>query len=124
MSESQKQQDPRRILAYFFILADGHCHGAARIAATMLLNFYNGHRFQFDLTDLRLLDERHLTMALTLMRFDAQLSREVHEHLNHMYSRTDFGPRFEHLAHKWSLKGKCLKSHLSKVPPVTLADPF
>lgn len=124
MSEAAKEQDPRRILAYFFTLADGHCHGAARIAAALLLNLYNGHRFQFDLTDLRLLDERHLAMALALMRFDAHLTREVHEHLNAMYGRTDFGPRFEHLAHRWNLKGKCAKRHLSKVPPITLANPL
>ena len=124
MSEVNKEQDPRRILAYFYILADGHCHSGARIAATILLSLYNGHRFQLDLTDLRMLDERHLNMALTLMRFDARISQEVHEHLNAMYGRTDFGPRFEHLAHRWGMKGKCAKRQLSKVPPLTLADPF
>ncbi|MDH1253060.1 hypothetical protein N5C67_10385 [Comamonas thiooxydans] len=118
------EHDPLRVLAYFFILADGHSHGAARAAAGVLLSFYNGYRFQFDLTDLRVLDERHLQMALVLMKFDALIRREVHEHLNLMYGRTDFGMRFEHIAHKWRMKGKCKRDHLNPVERIALADPF
>lgn len=124
MSEAAKEQDPRHIIAYFFILADGHCHSGARVAAAILLTLYNGNRFQFDLTDLRLLDERHLTMALTLMRFDARISREVHIHLNELYGRTDFGPRLEHIAHKWRMKGKCKRDQLTPVQPLTFQSPF
>ena len=115
---------PKKALAYFFYLAEGHCHSAARVAAKLLLNCYNGHRFQFDVTDLRLLDDKHLDMALQLMRFDAHLTREVHDHLNAMYHRTDFGERFEHLAHKWGLKGKCRKASLRPVEPVIFTNPL
>ena len=115
---------PRNALAYFFYLAEGHCHSAAKVAARLLLNCYNGHRFNFDVTDLRLLDEMHLDMALQIMRMDAHCTREVHDHLNDMYGRTDFGSRFEHLAWKFALKGKCKKDWLSAVEPVTFANPL
>lgn len=115
---------PQRALAYFFYLASCHCHSAAKVAARLLLSCYNGHRFEFDITDLRLLDDQHLDMALQIMRFDARLTREVHDHLNDMYHRTDFGERFEHLAHKWSLKGKCKKSNLCQLEWVTFTNPL
>ena len=31
---------------------------------------------------------------------------------------TDFGPRFEHMAHRWNLKGKCKKAWLVPVDAV------
>lgn len=115
---------PRRALAYFFYLAEGHSHGAARVAARLLLNCYNGHRFSFDVTDLRLLDGKHLDMALQIMRMDAHCTREVHDRLNDMYGRTDFGPRFEQLAWTWGIKGKCKKDWLAPVEPVTFPNPL
>lgn len=115
---------PQRALAYFFYLAHGHCHRAAKTAARLLLSCYNGHRFEFDITDLRLLDEQHLDMALQIMRLDAGIQREVHDHLNAMYGRTDFGPRFEHLAWKFGLKGKTKKDWLTPVEPVTFTNPL
>jgi len=115
---------PERALAYFFHLAHDHCHSAAKVAARLLLSCYNGHRFQFDVTDLRLLDQSHLDMALQIMRMDAHCTREVHDRLNDMYGRTDFGPRFEHLAHKFGLKGKCKKDWLTAVEPVTFPNPL
>ena len=114
----------QRALAYFFYLAQDHCHSGARVAARLLLNCYNGHRFTFDLTDLRLLDAQHLDMALQIMRMDAHCTREVHDHLNDMYGRTDFGPRFEHLAWKFGLKGKTKKDWLTPVEPITFANPL
>ena len=114
----------QRALAYFFYLAQGHCHSSARVAARLLLNCYNGHRFNFDVTDLRLLDAQHLDMTLQIMRMDAHCTREVHDHLNDMYGRTDFGPRFEHLAWKFGLKGKTKKDWLTTVEPVTFTNPL
>lgn len=110
--------DPIEALAHFFIMASEHSHSGARVAARMLLGLYNGDRFPFDLTDLRLLDGANLKRALALLEFDARPRMEVHVWLNHMYGRTDFGARFEHLAHSWNLKGKCKKAYLDKVPAV------
>lgn len=124
MSDTANTITPQRALAYFFYLAHEHCHGAARVAARLLLSCYNGHRFEFDITDLRLLDEQHLDMALQIMRHDAHIRSEVHEQLNAMYGRTDFGPRFEQLAWTWRLKGKCKKEWLSAVEPLTFPNPL
>ena len=112
--------DPIEALVYFFNLACNQDHSGARVAACLLLGLYNGHRFAFDLNELRRLDGENLTRALALVRSDARPSMEVHELLNRMYGRTDFGERFEHLAHRWNLKGKCKKANLCKVPAVRL----
>lgn len=110
--------DPIEALTHFFILATTETHSGARVAARLLLGLYNGDRFEFDLTDLRLLDTSNLKRALALMEFDATPRMEVHEWLNRIYGRTDFGARFEHMAHRWALKGKGNKAHLDKVPAV------
>ena len=110
--------DPIEALTHFFILASKQDHSAARVAACLLLGLYNGDRFQFDLTELRRLDEANLKRALALMEFDARPRMGVHEWLNGIYGRTDFGARFEHLAHRWNLKGKCKKAWLSPVEAV------
>lgn len=110
--------DPIEALAHFFIMASEHDHSGARVAASLLLGLYNGNRFRFDLTDLRLLDADNLRRALALMEFDARPQMEVHVWLNRLYGRTDFGMRFEHLAHRWGLKGKCKKECLDQVEAV------
>lgn len=106
------------ILSRFFFLAWEESHSGARVAASLLLGLYNGTRFPFELTDLRLLDEGNLNDALTLMRFDSRPQMEVHEWLNQLYGRHDFGARFEHLAHLWRKKGKCKKEWLVPVPQI------
>ena len=103
-------------LVHFFNLATNHSYGAARVAARLLLGLYNGERFQFDLTDLRLLDREHFGMAMALLQMDHRPSMEVHQRLNLMFGRTDFGMRFEHMAHAWRIKGRCKKEHLDPVP--------
>lgn len=107
-------------LAHLFIQADTQSNSAARVAAGLLLGLYNGQRFPFDLTELRRLDGENLPRALALIKMDArgQMGMEVHDWLNHLYGRTDFGERFEHLAHKWKLKGKCMKANLLAVEAV------
>ncbi len=105
-------------LSHFFILATTQDHSAAKVAACMLLGLYNGYRFQFDLTELRRLDADNLKRALALLEFDARPRMEVHEWLNRLYGRNDFGQRFEHLAHRWNLKGKCKKQGLVPVEAV------
>jgi hypothetical protein len=107
-----KPSDELAILSRFFFLAWGHDHGGARVAAKLLLGLYNGTRFPFDLTDLRCLDSQMLNDALALMRFDSRPAMEVHQWLNQLYGRHDFGDRFEHLAHFWRQKGKCKREFL------------
>ncbi|MBD9402363.1 hypothetical protein [Comamonas sp. CMM02] len=47
MSDNTAQRAP----AYFFYLAQGHCHSTAGEAARMLLHCCSGHRFRFNATD-------------------------------------------------------------------------
>ncbi|WP_159917896.1 hypothetical protein [Pantoea sp. 18069] len=117
-------RDPLHILVHFFILADGHSHSTAHVAAQLLLGLYSGSRFPFDLTELRRLDTKDLDMALQLLRFDARPQDEVHELLNQLYGRHDFGMRFEHLAHNWRMKCKCKRDALAPVERIALADPI
>lgn len=81
--------------------------GQSRVCLRLLLGMYNGSRFPFDLTDLRLLDSKLLDAALLLLRMDARPQMEVHDLLNRLYGRRDFGHRLELLACTWRFKGKC-----------------
>jgi hypothetical protein len=92
-------------------MASGHSHGGARVAARVLLGCYNGSRFPFDLTDLRLLDAQVLGDVLQVLVMDSSPQAEVHELLNRMLGRRDIGHRFELLACDWRLKGKCSKEN-------------
>lgn len=111
MNYCTNQAHPTEALIRIWNLAQRN-HGAARVAATLLLGMYNGRRFPFDLTDLRLLDHGNLEDALALMRMDARLTAEVHCNLNTLLGRTDVGHQFEHLAYDWKLKGRCKKQFL------------
>ena len=62
---AMKPSDELAILSRFFFLAWGYHHSGAKVAASLLLGFYNGTRFPFDLTDLRLLDAGILNDAPT-----------------------------------------------------------
>jgi hypothetical protein len=86
-------------------------HGGARVALRVLLGCYNGSRFPFDLTDLRLLDASNLQDVLTVLVMDASPWKEVHELLNEALGRRDVGHRMELLACDWRLKGKCSKEN-------------
>lgn len=96
--------------------------GQGRVCARVLLGLYNGTRFPFDLTDLRLLEPTLRRAAFDLIAADAShtLTCEVHELLNRGTGRTDFGARFEHMAHDWGVPRKCLRKHLSPVQPQRL----
>jgi len=90
----------------------------ARAAALVLLGLYNGPRFPFDLTDLRVLDSNNVRDALAVITGDAtRCQREVHSWLNVITGRTDFGARFEHLAWKFRVKGRCRRDALRSVFP-------
>lgn len=116
--------DPLKVLVHFFVLADTQSHSAAHVAAQLLLGLYNGDRFPFDLTELRRLDAQHLDMAIQLLRLDVTRQMEVHQWLNRLYGRNDFGMRFERLAHNWGMKGSLKRSGLDPVERLTLADPL
>lgn len=60
--------------------------GGGSTCGKLLLSLYNGRRFPFDLTDLRLLDKQRLHAAFVVMDMDAQRTwTEVHEILNAIY---------------------------------------
>lgn len=89
----------------------------ARACAGVLLSLYNGARFPFDLTDLRILDSHLRDAAIAVIRSDATYCQhEVHSWLNLLTGRHDFGARFEHLAHDYGAfrKGRCTKAQLSE----------
>ena len=95
----------------------------ARAAAGVLLGLYNGSRFPFDLTDLRVLDGPHLAAALAVISSDAlRCQMEVHQWLNHLTGRRDFGQRFEHLAHEYQgfKRGRCKREWLEPLEPAHL----
>lgn len=96
----------------------------ARAAAGVLLGLYNGTRFPFDLTDLRVLDSDNLYDAMQVIFQDARHCRmEVHEWLNQLTGRRDFGMRFEHLAHDFKAfkRGRCKKDQLTELSPRTFS---
>lgn len=90
----------------------------ARVAARVLLGLYNGARFKLDLTELRCLDSDNLNAAISVIWHDANhCTREVHEWLNRLTSRNDFGDRLEHLAHEYRIAGRCKRADLRPVTP-------
>jgi len=56
-----------------------------------------------------------------VIRSDAShCQMEVHEWLNRLTGRVDFGRRFERLAHEYRRKGRCKLIHLDPVSPENL----
>jgi len=98
----------------------------ARAGAGVLLGLYNGARFPFDLTDLRVLDAHYTAAALAVIECDAaRCQMEVHEWLNRLSGRRDFGQRFEHLAHEYTVfkRGRCKREYLEPLDPPHLRLP-
>ena len=92
-----------------------------RRAALVLLGLYNGPRFPFDLTELRAMDTNIMEDALAVITEDGRRCQmEVHMWLNKLTGRGDFGERFEHLAHKYRVKGRCKREALHQLSPETL----
>lgn len=96
----------------------------ARAAAGVLLGLYNGDRFPFDLTELRVLDPKLLAVAMDVIGADAaHCEMEVHAILDKLTGRRDFGERFEHLAHEYARfkRGRCKAADLKPLdPPVAI----
>lgn len=96
-----------------------------RAAAGVLLGLYNGGRFPFDLTDLRVMDASNLDAALQVIYQDSsRCQMEVHQWLNRLTGRTDFGARFEQLAYDYSAgpfkRGRCKREYLMELTPARL----
>ena len=95
----------------------------ARAAAGVLLGLYNGNRFPLDLTELRCLDDGLRQAALAVIEADARRCQmEVHQWLNRLTGRNDFGQRFEHLAHEYACfkRGRCKRDYLVDLNPPRL----
>ena len=88
-------------------------------AAKLLLGLYNGHRFPFDLTDLRLLDYENFEAAMTVIRMDAMRTFfEIHVLIDAIYSDGhSTGAEFEQWAAALRLKGKTTAANLDKRAP-------
>lgn len=71
--------------------------GQCRVVAGFLLGLYNGQRFRFDLTDLRLLDRQVFEDCLTVLRMDYAPAREVHSYF------PNGSEIFERLVQDWRL---------------------
>lgn len=89
-------------------------------AAKFLLGLYNGDRFPFDLTEMRVLDEANFHAAMTVLRMDARRTWcEVHVLLDAILgpgSKT--GAEFEHWAYHMKLPKRCKKEQLPDLPLV------
>lgn len=110
---------PRSLITLWNLTQQHPGTSGARAAAGVLLGLYNGDRFPFDLTDLRLLDPDYRAAALDVITADAvHCQMEVHEWLNRITGRNDFGCRFEHLAHEYKCfrRGRCSKEYLQGHP--------
>jgi hypothetical protein len=70
----------------------------ASVVARFLLGLYNGARFPFDLTDLRLLGDASFEDCVAVLRMDARVTRrEVHTYFN------KGGRKFEQLVVDWNV---------------------
>ncbi|HRH13209.1 MAG TPA: hypothetical protein PK225_02535 [Azonexus sp.] len=76
-------------------LAQGFTGQSERIAR-LLLGLYNGHRFPFDMTNLRCLDYEIMEDCLAVLRMDANAYQEVHLYFE------NGSEVFEKLAREWS----------------------
>ena len=80
-------------LRRLYDMAAHHDNGGARRVAAFLLGLYNGMRFPFDLTDLRMLDNAVFADCMLVLRMDARVcEREIHNYID------DGGKRFEAMA--------------------------
>ena len=87
-------------LRELFRLAEHSDTGQARVCAAFLAGLYNGPRFPFDLTDLRLLDVHLFAHALNVLRLDNVPEKEVHLYFD------NGGDRFEAMIRAWRLEKK------------------
>lgn len=98
-------------------IGQGYSSGE-KAAAKLLLGLYNGHRFPFDLTDLRLFDDYNLRRALLVLEMDANPQAEVHVLLARALGTTEsaMGARFEYRAFDLELSGAVSEGDLPARP--------
>jgi hypothetical protein len=90
-----------------------------KAAAKLLLGLYNGKRFPFDLTDIRLFDDANLRRVLLVLEMDARPRYEVHVLLANVLGESsgDMGAQFEHRAYELRMKRAAKKADLPARPP-------
>ena len=113
-------QTHRNAVQRLYTVAQKHLGtSGGNTCAKLLLGLYNGERFPFDLTDLRLLDEGNLTAAMVVVHMDAAHTYcEVHVLLDAILGLPlgqSTGHMFEHWAYDLRLKGCCKKAQLPKL---------
>lgn len=113
---SQQQQDAALHL-YQLVKRHGGTSGG-NTAAKLLIGLYNGYRFPFDLTDLRLFDPGNFEAAMTVLRMDATRTFvEIHVLLDAILGAgANTGAEFENWAYNLKLRGRCKKEQLPALP--------
>lgn len=109
---TQAQQDAALRLYHLVKRHNGTSGGNA--AAKFLLGLYNGYRFPFDLTDLRVFDADNFADAMTVLHMDARRTWcEIHVLLNAILgAEANTGAEFEHWAYNLKLAKRCKKDEL------------
>lgn len=101
--------------------------GGGSTVVKIMLSLYNGDRFQVDLTDLRRLDDRLLSAAMTVIEMDAQRTyAEIHVVIAELYGveTRAIGSVFENWAYDLGLKGRCKKEYLPARVRIELMGAF
>lgn len=113
--------EQREAVVRLYLLAKCHLGtSGGNAAAKFLLGLYNGDRFPFDLTDMRVLDEANFHAAMTVLRMDARRTWcEVHVLLDAIFGPgAKTGAEFEHWAYDMRLPKRCKKEQLPDLPLV------
>lgn len=69
-------------LRRLFDFAEKNRTGSSRVIAMFLASIYNGHRFQIDLTDLRLLGAQFHQDAINVLAMDHSPAQEIHTYFD------------------------------------------
>lgn len=87
-------------------------------AARFLLGLYNGYRFPFDLTDLRVFDADNFEAAMIVLIADARRTWcEIHVLLDAILGEgADTGAELENWAYNLKLPKRCKKENLPPMP--------
>lgn len=109
----EQPSDTADALLHLWRMAQG-TSSSEKVAARFLLGLYNGYRFPFDLTDLRLFDCANFKRAMLVLAMDHMPKAEVHVVLGDLLGRSgrDMGAEFEHLAFERGFKGRAKKTDL------------